>query len=214
MDEGWTRWVFERLGVSYVTVTDSIVRQGGLREKYDVVILPSETPAAIMGGRRAGTAPPSYTGGLGREGTEALRAFLADGGTVLALDEASRFAIDRLGAPAQALRTTRGATAEGAEPAGRETPDSGSVFRFYAPGSIFETVVDRSSPIASGMGATAAVYFISSTILEAGPGSRVVMSHPSGTSPLLSGYGYGAAGASGRAAPVQPPGRRGRALLF
>jgi hypothetical protein len=214
MDEGWTRWVFERLGVSYVTVTDSIVRQGGLRETFDVVILPSETPAAITGGRRAGTAPASYTGGLGREGTAALRAFLDDGGTVVALDEASRFAIDRLGAPARALRTTRGAPAEGAEPAGRETPDTGSVFRFYAPGSIFETVVDRSSPIASGMGATAAVYFISSTILEAGQGSRVVMSYPQGRSPLLSGYVYGAEALSGRAALIDAPVGRGRAILF
>lgn len=214
MDEGWTRWVFERLGVSYVTVSDSMVRQGGLREKYDVVILPSETPAAIAGGRRAGTAPPQYTGGLGREGTAALRAFLDEGGTVVALDEASRFAIDRLGAPARALRTTRGAAAEGAEPPGRETPDTGSVFRFYAPGSIFETVVDRSDPIASGMGATAAVYFISSTILEAGQGSRVVMSYPQGRSPLLSGYVYGPEALSGRAALIDAPVGRGRAILF
>lgn len=214
MDEGWTRWVLERLGVSYVTVTDSMVRQGGLREKLDVVILPSETPAAITAGRRAGTAPAQYTGGIGPEGTEALRAFLADGGTVVALDEASRFAIDRLGAPARALRTTRGAPAEGADPAGRETPDSGSVFRFYAPGSIFETVVDRSAPIASGMGATAAVYFISSTILEAGPGSRVVMSYPQGRNPLLSGYVYGPEVLSGRAALIDAPVGRGRAILF
>ncbi|MFI5213536.1 MAG: M14 metallopeptidase family protein [Gemmatimonadales bacterium] len=214
MDEGWTRWVFERLGVSYVTVTDSMVRQGGLREKYDVVVLPSETPAAITGGRRAGTAPPQYTGGLGREGTAALRAFLDEGGTVVALDEASRFAIDRLGAPARALRTTRGATTEGGEPTVRETQDTGSVFRFYAPGSIFETVVDRSDPIASGMGATAAVYFISSTILEAGPGARVVMSYPQGQSPLLSGYVYGAEALSGRAALIDAPVGRGRAILF
>ncbi|MFI5280796.1 MAG: M14 family metallopeptidase, partial [Gemmatimonadales bacterium] len=214
MDEGWTRWVFERLGVSYVTVTDSMVRQGGLREKFDVVILPSETPAAIMTGRRAGTAPAQYTGGIGPQGTEALRAFLADGGTVVALDEASRFAIDRLGAPARALRTTRGAPAEGGEPTGRETPDTGSVFRFYAPGSIFETVVDRSDPIASGMGATAAVYFISSTILEAGQGSRVVMSYPQGRSPLLSGYVYGPEALSGRAALIDAPVGRGRAILF
>jgi hypothetical protein len=213
MDEGWTRWVLERLGVPYVTVTDSVVRHGGLRARFDVVVLPSETEAAILNGRRAGTAPQQYTGGLGREGTEALRGFLDEGGTVVALDEASRFAIARLGAPARALRTTRGAE-EGAEPAPRESRDTGEVFRFYAPGSIFETVVDRSHPIASGMNETAQVYFISSTILEAGPGSRVVLAYPQGRNPLLSGYVFGSEILSGRAALIDAPVGRGRAVLF
>jgi hypothetical protein len=212
MDEGWTRWVFESLGVSYVTVTDSTIRHGGLRGRFDVVILPSETDSAIEAGRRVNTAPAAYTGGLGREGTEALRAFLADGGTVIALDEASRFAINRLGAPARALRTTRGAP-EG-ESASRPNPDSSSVFRFYAPGSIFEASVDRSHPIASGMAATAAVYFISSTILEAGPEARVIMSYPTGRNPLLSGYVGGPEVLSGRAALIDAPVGRGHVILF
>jgi len=212
MDEGWTRWVFEQLGVSYVTVTDSVIRQGSLRSRFDVVLLPSETENAIVAGRRPNSAPAQYTGGLGREGTEALRAFLADGGTVIALDEASRFAINRLGAPARALRTTRGATE--ADPAARPDPDSNSVFRFYAPGSIFEASVDVTHPIASGMAASAAVYFISSTILEAGPNARVVMSYPAGRNPLLSGYVSGPEVLSGRAALVDAPVGRGRVILF
>lgn len=214
MDEGWTRWVFEQLGVSYITVSDSMIRQGGLREKFDVVILPSETEAEIANGRRPNTAPPEYTGGVGTAGTESLRRFLDEGGTIIALDEASRYAINRLGAPARALQTTRGADETGAGPAAGAPRDTSSVFRFYAPGSIFEASVDRSHPIASGMDSTTAVYFISSTILEAGPGARVVLSYPQGRNPLLSGYVSGPEVLSGRAALIDAPVGRGHVILF
>ncbi len=214
MDEGWTRWVFEQLGVRYTTITDSTVRQGGLRARYDVIILPSESEAAIVSGRRAGTAPAGYTGGMGRAGVMALRTFLSDGGTVIALDQASRFAIDQLGAPARALQTTRGGEDEGGEPAARTGRDSVPVFRFYAPGSIFEAALDRAHPIASGMDSTARVYFISSTILEAGPGARVIGTYPTGRNPLLSGYVDGWEVLSGRAALVEAPVGNGRVILF
>ena len=214
MDEGWTRWVFEQLGVSYVTVTDSMIRQGSLRQRFDVVVLPSETEAAIAGGRRNNTAPASYTGGLGDAGTASLRRFLDEGGSVIALDAASRYAINRLGASARALRTSRGVDDTGDEQGPAAARDTGSVFRFYAPGSIFEAAVDRTHPIASGMDSSAAVYFISSTILEAGPGARVVMSYPQGRNPLLSGYVSGPEVLSGRAALIDAPTRRGHVILF
>ena len=35
MDEGWTRWVFDTWAVPYVTVVDSVVRRGRLKERFD-----------------------------------------------------------------------------------------------------------------------------------------------------------------------------------
>ncbi|MBI1722954.1 MAG: peptidase M14 [Gemmatimonadetes bacterium] len=200
MDEGWTRWVLERLGVPFATVTDSAVKVGGLLGRLDVIILPSEDADSIELGRRPGTVPQEYAGGLGNAGAQSLRSFMQEGGTVIALDQASRYAISRLGVPARVLRTS-------------PTANSANVSRFYAPGSIFEARVDQDHPLAAGLEATVPVYFDSSAILEAGLGARAVLTYGQGN-PLLSGYVDGPEVLAGRAALVEAPVGRGRAILF
>jgi hypothetical protein len=210
MDEGWTRWVLEQLGVPFTSVTDSVLRAGALRRRFDVVILPSETERAIADGRRSGTVPARYAGGLGEPGIAALRTFLAEGGGVIALDQASRFAVARLGAPARVLRTA----ARGGDAADLPDADTDSVARFSAPGSILSATVDRGHPLASGYAATIPIYFISSAVLEPGPGARAVLTYPGEESPLLSGYLEGADVLAGRAALVDAPVGAGRVVLF
>jgi hypothetical protein len=196
--------VLERLGVPYTTVTDSAVRAGALASRFDVVLLPSEPAAAIRDGRRPGSAPPQYTGGLGTEGAAALRAFLDSGGTLVALGEASAYAIEDLGVPG----SVAGAAHRGAQPA--------DLSRFSAPGSIFEAEVDRGHPVASGMDSVTAVYFISTPILNAAPGDRVIVAYPRDRNPLLSGYVEGVEALEGHPALLEAPVAegRGRAILF
>ena len=201
-DEGWTRWVLERLGVPYTSLSDSAMRAGNLRPRFDVVVLPSESPGQIRNGRPAGSAPPEYTGGLGAAGIESLRAFLRAGGTVVALDQASLFAIEDLAAPSTVVAGGRGP---------REARNSS---RFGAPGSIFEVVVDRAHPLASGMDSVAAIFFESSPVLDAAPGGRAVLSYRSEGSPLLSGFVEGAQVLAGRAALIDAPVGAGRVILF
>jgi hypothetical protein len=156
------------------------MRGGNLRERFDVIVLPSESPGQIRSGRPAGSVPPEYTGGLGSAGVETLRAFLRAGGTVVALEQASLFAIEDLAAPATVVL------------GGRGPRDAQTAVRFSAPGSIFEVAVDVAHPVASGMDSVAALYFDSSPILDAAPGGHAIASYRREGSPLLSGFVQGA----------------------
>ncbi len=201
MDEGWTRWVLEQLAIPITSLADSAIRAGGLAGRFDVIILPSESPGQIRNGRPAGSAPPEFVGGLGAAGIQALRDFVNAGGTIVALEQASIFAIEDLAAPATVVLGARG----------RRDP---SASRFSAPGSIFEVTVDRSHPIASGMDSVAAIYFASSPILDAAPGGRAIASYRREGNPLLSGYVQGPETLAGRAALTEAPVGSGRVILF
>src|SRR5207249_1774074 len=50
IDEGWTRWVFDTWKVPYVSVVDSVVRAGKLREHFEVIVLPDQSPHELFDG--------------------------------------------------------------------------------------------------------------------------------------------------------------------
>src|SRR3989449_6725836 len=77
--------------------------------------------------------PAPYAGGIGPDGSEALRQFVVDGGTLIALNEASRFAIQALLLPV------------------RNVLEAVSDEDFYAPGSIFRLELDTAKAVARGM---------------------------------------------------------------
>ena len=85
MDEGWTRYVFEKqVGVPYETLHDADIHKGSLRARFDVVVLPDQAPAQILGGHAPGSLPEEFTGGLGKAGAARLKEFVEEGGTLVA----------------------------------------------------------------------------------------------------------------------------------
>ncbi len=194
MDEGWTRFVFEReAGVDYVTLHDADVRAGRLHERFDAIVLPDQSPAAILNGHAPGSMPPEYTGGLGTAGVDALRAFVEAGGTLITLDSASLFAIEQLRLPVAN---------------GLSTLDSAS---FYCPGAILKASA-APTPLTHGLDSSVPIWFEGSPAFDV-TGGTVVLQYE-GDHPLLSGWLLGGTHLKGRAALVDVPLGKGRVVLF
>lgn len=195
MDEGWTRFVLERLAVPYVTLHDADVRAGNLRARFDAVVIPEQSASSLRAGRAPGTLPAEYTGGLGKEGGAALAAFVEAGGTLVALNTASEYAIAELGLPvANAL--------------------AGVGTEFYCPGAILRVSVDTAHPLAHGLDASSVAWFEDGPAFELAEGAGTVVARYPEEDPLLSGWLLGGSKLEGRAALVEVPKGKGRVVLF
>ena len=195
MDEGWTRYVFEKeMGVAYQSLADRDVRAGRLAERFDAIVLPDQTAAALRDGHAKGSMPEEYTGGLGEPGQAAFRAFVEAGGTLVALDSASAYAIEALSLPVKNVLAG---------------VDSKS---FYCPGSILRVSVDPRLPIAHGLPAELPVWFEGSPAFETGSGTPLARYGDGDL--LLSGFLLGGERLRGRAALVEVSLGRGRVVLF
>ena len=191
MDEGWTRWIFERYGFTVISIHPEDFK-APLASKIDVLVLADDARVPIAGGgaesgrggRGAHPMPPEFAYALTPDDLERFETFVRDGGRLVCLNAASRFAIDRFHLP------VRNAVA-GLKPE-----------EFFLRGSIVEVTTDPAHPVMAGMPAKAAVFADSSPVFEtlAGFKGSVLASYPTEGSPLLSGYLIGEKHLQGRAA--------------
>jgi hypothetical protein len=201
LDEGWTRYVFEQQEhVNYTSIEDKEVRTGNLRAKYDAIIIPDQSPRAILNGYRAGSMPMELTGGLGAEGVKSLREFVEQGGTLITLNQASDFAIESLNLPV------------------RDITEGLKQTEYYAPGSILRTEIDTSHPIAKGMPRESIAWVEDSPVFEfdARDADRVhvIARYPIDHDPLLSGWLLGGRKLWGKSALLEVTLGKGRVYLF
>jgi hypothetical protein len=205
MDEGWTRWIFDQNQIPYANIADADVRKGDLNQRFDVIIVPDNSPRAILDGvaDREGEAagvglpviPPEFTGGLGNLGFANLVDFARSGGTIVTLNKASQIF---------AQRDSAGVT---------NALDAVDRRAFYVPGSILQVSVDTKNPIAFGSTPTVPIWF------ELGPSFNVTGDAHSVAAyttdkPLLSGWILGGERLKGTSAIAEEPVGRGHIILF
>ena len=202
IDEGWSRWIFDRHCVDYLSTQDKEVRADNLRAKYDTIIVPDQSPKSILEGHKKGTMPDELTGGLGAEGVKALREFAEQGGTLIFLNRASDFAIEQFKLPV------------------RDVTEGLKRTEFYVPGSILRIELDTSHPIAKGMPKESIAWAEESPVFEiksdplALSRVRVIARYPENSDPLLSGWLLGGERIRGKAALVEVGLGKGRIYLF
>jgi hypothetical protein len=198
MDEGWTRWVFDQYRIPFTLVTARDIRAGNLASRFDALIIPDQNARLIARGP-AGNYPDSLKGGLGDAGAAALGAFVDAGGTVLAFNDASDYAIEALQLPVTNVLA-------GVRPT-----------EFYAPGSLITVEFDRASPLAAGLTSPAStVWFEDSPTFDVTDPARatVVARYPVTGDPLASGWLLGAQRLAGKAALVDVKRGSGHVVLF
>lgn len=111
-DLGWYRLTFDNFHIPYDLIYKEQVKQGNLRDKYDVILMAAQniTRQAVFQASAARPQPyqksdkykflgmygetPDMSGGFGQEGVDAFAKFLEGGGTLIAASGAIRFPIE------------------------------------------------------------------------------------------------------------------------
>jgi hypothetical protein len=200
MDEGWTRFVLDQYGFEYTKLHNQEIQAGGLRKNFDAIVLPDQRSAAIMTGLDFKPILPEYKGGIGDKGWEALRQFVSDGGTLIALGEASNLLVDKMPLGVKDLK--RATTRE----------------QHYAPGAILNLQVDTTHPVGWGMAPETWGFYINSPFFQLTEGFAsqkvsVIARYPN-TEVRASGWLRGEDLMYGRAAVVAIDMNPGRVVLF
>ena len=173
-DEGWWRAALDAYGVPYTYFADQKLREGNLRARYDVILLPhvgGSAASQVNGMAKTGKAPLPYKktgatpnlayldssddirGGMGIEGLAELAKFVEQGGTLITEGSTSTIFPE--------YGITQDVTVE-------EPP------QLFVRGSILRgRIADRTSPIVYGYdGTELPVYFSQAPVLNAGGGGR------------------------------------------
>jgi len=171
-DEGWVRAALETYGIPFTYFADQKLREGNLRQKYDVIVFPhvgGSAEAQVNGIAMTGKLPlpymkssetpnlgaqdqsPDIRGGMGIEGLMELYKFVQQGGTLIVEGSTSTIFPE--------YKLTPGVSV--VEPEG-----------LFARGSIMRGIIaDRTSPLMYGYeGTQVPVYFNQAPVLSVGGG--------------------------------------------
>ena len=219
MDEAWTRYMFDDMGIVFTTLHNADFKPAkgaketkvNLKDKFDVLIFTDENYDIIKTGKPSPTSeyarfmgganwPPEYEGGIEKEGVDAVKAFVEQGGILVTLNNASELVFKEFQSPVR----------NGLERVERD--------KFFCPSSILRLSVDNQTPIGYGMPAESAGMFVRSLAFSTSLPAydwdrRVVASYPKDQI-LLSGWLLGEEYLARKAAVVDTRYKKGRIILI
>jgi hypothetical protein len=217
-DLGWYRLTFDNLGIPYDLIFKEQIKQGNLRDKYDVILMAAQninrnavlqTPAARPQPYQKSDKykflgmygeTPDMSGGFGQEGVDAFAKFLDSGGTLIAAGGAVRFPIEFGWARTIDTEQVTGITAQ-------RPIVQGEIQRSDHP--VFYGYEDRMIPM----------KYVGGTVLRVGIADQanILARYVGGDSSVLSGLMVGADQLRQRPFAVDVPGAcngKGRVILF
>ena len=215
MDEGWTRYVFDEQGIPFTTLHNEDFKgkknkKVDLNEKFDVIVFADENADIIKTGKPSptspyaryysGNIPPDYEGGIEKEGVEALKTFVENGGILVTLNNACGLVFKEFKPP----------VSDALEKVERT--------KFFCPSSLLKINVNNSTPIGYGMPAEAAALFNRSlgldTRIPSGDWERKVVASYPRENILMSGWLVGEDVIARKAAVVDLTYKKGHIILI
>jgi hypothetical protein len=217
-DVGWVRYAFDHFEVAYDLIYKERVRQGHLRDSYDVIVIPNQghgsaksivfdiEPKTALDYKKSDDfkslgeygSSNDISGGMGLLGVEEFEKFVNDGGVLITLGASSFFPTD--------FGITRTVDA------GHPGP------QFYAPGPIVEAeILKPMHPIFYGYTQKMVpVRYANGPLLRVPQDDRkwILARFPGTDASVLSGLMKGVAETKNRPAIVDVPVGQGRVVLF
>jgi hypothetical protein len=200
MPSGWTRYIFDTVGIDYKVVYPQELDAGSLNAKYDALVLPSGAVSERLADAPAAERDNipvqfrSWTGAITKQTLPSLRKFMEDGGTIVCVGTSAVLA-QHIGLPV------------------RNAMQGIARTEFYIPGSVLRIEVDNSNPLAWGMGTGADVMFDDNPALKV-EGEGVTTFARYAASPLRSGWALGGEKLGGLAAAIEAKIGSGRLVAY
>jgi hypothetical protein len=172
IDEGWTRWILQQYGYAPISLYNSDMRSGSLKDRVDVLILPDMRASQLMDGFQDGIVPGQYAGGLGDLGLDNIRDFVRRGGTLIAFNETAATLVPLLSLPVKNVLE------------GLKTD------KFFCSGALLRVELQSTDrPVTWGLPGEPVVMFERGPAFTTQPGFRgaVLARYPQDSNPLESG---------------------------